>query len=142
MLEDLMSVWQSGFATAPSLSSSEGALISVSVTVEPRYLEDLLDALARLDFPINPQIYHDGAVRYVYADGSEVTEPITIVEFPAYAARLSEIRATLEAHDFPPHALHVTSMLDDIHSDQQQEAAPPGAPYLSRVWIKHAHAGA
>ena len=58
------------------------------------------------------------------------------------AARLPQIRATLEAYHFTPQALHVTSMLDDIHSDQQQEAAPPGASYLSRVWIKHAHAAA
>ena len=131
-----MSVWPSGIASAPALSSSEGTLVSVSVTVDPRYLEDLLDALARLEFPINPQIYHDGAVRYLYADGHEETEPTTIVEFPAYAGRLPQIRQTLDAYGFRADSLSVTTMLDHIHSDRQQEPAPPGACYLSRERIK------
>ena len=40
----------------------------MSVSVEPRLLEDLLEALSQLQFPINPQIYHDAAVRFLYAD--------------------------------------------------------------------------
>ena len=58
-----MSVWPSVPSThSPALRGSDGELVSVSVTVEPRDLEDLLEALAALDFPVNPQIYHDAAV--------------------------------------------------------------------------------
>ena len=137
-----MSVWQGDIAESPSLNGSEGALISVSVSVEPRYLEDLLEALARLQFPINPQIYHDAAVRYLYADGREEIEPTTLVDFPAYASRLPEIQKVFEAAGFSPDNLHVTSMLEEIHADLAPEPAPAGAPYASRVIMKHAHAAA
>lgn len=137
-----MSVWASNPVTNSALRGSEGALISVSVTVDAHYLESLLDALAQLDFPINPQIYHDGAVRYYY-DGDRVeTEPATIVEFPAYAGRLPQIRKALEAYCFGTDCLHVTEMLDDIHSDFRMEPAAPGAPYQFRALIKHAHMAA
>ena len=137
-----MSVWQSGFATSPSLNSSEGALISVSVTVQPRLLEELLEALAQLRFPINPQIYHDAAVRYLYADGREELHPTTLVEFPAYANRLPEIRQTIEALGFPRDSLHVAGMLDDIHDDLRPEPAPAGAPYQSVVRVIQARSAA
>ncbi len=32
--------------------------ISLSIATEPKLLEDLLEALASLDFPVNPQLYH------------------------------------------------------------------------------------
>ena len=137
-----MSVWQRNTAESPSLNSSEGALISVSVNVEPRFLEDLLEALARLQFPINPQIYHDAAVRYVYPDGREEMQPTTLVDFPAYAGRLPEIRRVFESCGFSPDDLHVTSMLDEIHADSAPEPAPAGASYASRILVKHAHAAA
>src|ERR1700757_214825 len=95
-----MSVWPSNAAGSLALETSEGALISVSVSVEPRLLKDLLEALAQLHFPINPQIYHDAALRYVYADGSEEILPITLVDFPAYAGRLAEIRRVLDMYGF------------------------------------------
>jgi hypothetical protein len=137
-----MSVWPQRIKQNSSLKGSEGALISVSVSVEPRLLEELLEALARLQFPINPQIYHDAAVRYYYADGREEMQPTTLVEFPAYADRLPEIRQLLETCGFSPDSLHVTSMLDEIHADPGPEPAPEGAPYLSRVLLKHLHAAA
>ena len=137
-----MSVWPGGDATSAALNSSEGALISVSVTVEPRLLEELLEALALLRFPINPQIYHDAAVRYVYADGREETEPTTLVEFPAYADRLPEIREAMEARGFAAEAVHVAAMLEELHAAPQPEPAPEGKPYVSVVRIKHSHAGA
>lgn len=87
-------------ATLPLLGS-EGALVSVSISVEPPRLEALLDALAHLDFPVNPQIYHDAG-------------PRTIVEFPAYEKRLSEIRALLETCGFPVGSVAATGMLDSI----------------------------
>ena len=50
--------------TNPALSGSEGTLVSVSICVDPRHLEPLLEALAQVSFPINPQIYHDAALVY------------------------------------------------------------------------------
>ena len=137
-----MSVWPSSVAQNPSLKGSEGALISVSVSVEPRLLEDLLEALSQLQFPINPQIYHDAAVRFLYADGREEIQPTTLVEFPAYLDRLPEIRRVLESNGFRPDALHITGMLDEIHAECAPEPAPAGAPYVSLIRLKHAHAGA
>jgi hypothetical protein len=133
-----MSVWQTTPAKQLSLRGSEGALISVSVIVDARDLEELLDALAQMSFPINPQIYHDAAVRYLYADGRQETKPTTLVEFPAYAGRLPEIRDALAAYGFAPDSLHAAGMLDEIHSGPHLEPAPPGAPYQARERIKHA----
>jgi hypothetical protein len=130
-----MSVWQDS-SVSNSLSTQEGALISVSISVDPRYLESLLEALARISFPINPQIYHDAAVVYVYAGGREESEPVTLVEFPAYEARLGEVRRALEAHSFDPGSIRVTGMLDEIHADCLPEPAPAGAGYVSLYRVK------
>src|SRR5437588_11293771 len=129
-----MSVWPStATLTAPTLLGSEGELVSVSVTVEPRDLEDLLEALAALDFPINPQIYHDAAVVYVDRGGGQREDPATIVEFPAYAGGLPKIRSVLEASGFGSEAVSVSPMLDEIHAGDRTEPAPPGAGYAYRV---------
>src|ERR1022692_4222374 len=88
MLEDSMSVWPKTLPLVPSLSTAEGALVSVSIHVEPHCLESLLEALALVSFPLNPQIYHDAAVVYRFGDGREETESVAMVEFPAYEARL------------------------------------------------------
>jgi hypothetical protein len=135
-----MSVWPSFTAGHTSLGSSEGALVAVSVHVEPQLLEALLDALASLSFPINPQIYHDAAIEYRYADGREMSEPTTIVEFPAYDHRLDDVRAALSSYGFAADCLHVAEMLDDIHHDELFEPAPHGAPYISRTLRKYAAA--
>ena len=87
-----MSVWPKTLPVTPSLSTAEGALVSVSIHAEPHCLESLLEALAQVSFPINPQIYHDAALVYRFADGREQTVPITLVEFPAYENRLDEVR--------------------------------------------------
>ena len=138
-----MSVWSSvPQSHSPALHGSEGELVSVSVTVEPRDLEDLLEALAALDFPINPQIYHDAAVVYVDRGGGQREEPATIVEFPAYAGGLPKIRAVLEASGFGSEAVSVSPMLDEIHADGRTELAPPGAAYAYRVRRKQAVVGA
>ena len=138
-----MSVWSSvPQSHSPALHGSEGELVSVSVTVEPRDLEDLLEALAALDFPINPQIYHDAAVVYVDRGGGQREEPATIVEFPAYAGGLPKIRAVLEASGFGTQAISVSPMLDEIHTGHRAEPAPPGAAYAYRVLRKQAVAGA
>jgi len=122
MLEELVSVWSTAVAPSVSLSGAEGALVSVSVTVEPSRLEELLDALANLEFPINPQIYHDAAVVQHLADDHEEREPTTLVEFPAYENRLPEIRHLLEAGGFPAESLEATPMLEYMHSNTCRQA--------------------
>ena len=131
-----MSVWLKTPPESPSLSTAEGALVSVSIHVEPHHLESLLEALAQVSFPINPQIYHDAALVYRYADGRREGQSATLVEFPAYEGRLDEVRAKLEAYDFPPDCLHAVSMLDEIQAEQHVEPAPAGAAYVSRYRVK------
>jgi hypothetical protein len=93
-----MSVWQCA-PSASVLCGSEGELVSVSISVDPRHLETLLEALAKLDFPINPQIYHSGR---------------TVVEFPAYAKRLPQVEGA--AGEVSGVSIHVKGMLEEIHS--------------------------
>jgi hypothetical protein len=131
-----MSVWPKTLPATPSLSTAEGALVSVSIHAEPHCLESLLEALAQVSFPINPQIYHDAALVYRYADGREQTVPITLVEFPAYENRLDEVSRAVQAYGFPPDCMNTVGMLDDIQSDQEKEHAPEGAPYVSRYRVK------
>jgi len=85
-------------AAGPVLFGVEGELISLRVSVEPRSLEDLLEALARLQFPVNPQLYHRPA---------NVT-----VEFPAYSARVDEVRDMLRRHGFSQASLEVARGLE------------------------------
>ena len=89
-----MSYRPSGF-----LSGSEGELIQIRVSTEPRSLEELLDCLASLSFPINPQIYHGVP---------------TTVEFPAYGNRLREVQDALRACSFDPDSIRVSSMIQAI----------------------------
>jgi hypothetical protein len=96
-----MSVWHNPAAAVPALLGREGELVVASIVVEPHQLEELLDALARVPFPINPQIYHQSGV----------------VEFPAYVQRLSEVRAALESRGFDASILRVRSMLDALHGE-------------------------
>jgi len=100
-----MSVWSTTVAGTLPLLGTEGALVSVSITIEPPRLEALLDALAHLDFPINPQICHDAG---------PATHPAAVVEFPAYEKRLPEIRGLLEICGFPAKSMTATPMLDSI----------------------------
>ena len=131
MLEESMSVWPQT-QTGGALSGSEGALISISIDVDARDLEALLEALAQVSFPINPQIYHEAAMVYQYPDGHEEAEPTTLVEFPAYAGQLGEVREQLRKFGFVPSCAHVTGMLAEIHAESSVEPAPPGATYVSR----------
>jgi hypothetical protein len=72
----MMTVWQD--TDSASLTGAEGELLAVRIAVPWRQLEDLLEALATVSFPINPHIRH----------GS----PATIVAFPAYSGQLGDIR--------------------------------------------------
>jgi hypothetical protein len=145
MLEVCMSVWPKTLSSAPSLSGRDGDLISVSINdlisvsinIDPRYLESLLEALAQVGFPVNPQIYHDAAMVYLYPDGREETEAATLVEFPAYRGQLDQVRRALDQGGFDPASLQATSMLDQIQSDRQPEPAPTGANYVARYRMKH-----
>ncbi len=109
-----MSVRSTAVSPAFPLAGAEGALVSVSVSVEPLRLEALLDALAHLDFPVNPQIYHDGGLP---------GRPASLVEFPAYENRLPEIRALLEIYGFPAGSVQATGMLDSIRCGHTATAA-------------------
>jgi hypothetical protein len=72
-------------------------LVVARVLVEPRHLEELLEALAGLEFPVNPELQHrTGAV---------------IVEFPAYAEHVEEIRNTIRRLGFDAHSLDVFGVL-------------------------------
>ena len=94
-----MSVWHSASAPAPFLSGAEGELVLVRVAVEPRLLEELLDCLASVRFPINPQLYHGVP---------------TVVEFPAWENDLHSVRDALRAYGFDASALQTRDMLDAI----------------------------
>jgi len=106
-----MSVWQCA-PSASVLCGSEGELVSVSISVDPRDLEALLESLACIDFPINPQIYH--------ADGHSA-EARTVVEFPAYAGGLPQVRVALAGSGFDA-AIRVRGMLEELQALLGQEA--------------------
>jgi hypothetical protein len=72
------------------LAGAQGELFTVSIITEPRNLESLLDRLGESQFPIDPQIYHDAHV-----DG----HPATLVEFPAYATWLDEVRNLIDGRE-------------------------------------------
>ena len=101
-----MSAWPDNHH--PSLRGTEGELVSVRITVEPRLLERLLDVLAGLSFPINPQLYH-GA-------------PASLIEFPAWASRVPEIERALAGSGFDGGCLGVRDMLADIRWQEPLKA--------------------
>ena len=59
-----MRAWPSPISVNPLVSGRDGELVQVRIATAPRLLEELLECLAVLSFPINPQIYH-GVVRSV-----------------------------------------------------------------------------
>jgi hypothetical protein len=104
--EKSMSVWPTA-EFSPSLRGAEGILLSIRISVEPRLLEDLLEALAEVSFPVNPEIHHPAPA----LAGHRLP---TMVEFPAYENRLEEIRETLRRHGFDPGAARAMNMLEEI----------------------------
>lgn len=92
----------------PTLAGTEGELVSIRIAVEPRALERTLETLARLSFPINPQIFHEDAAA---------------VEFPAWSGRLSEVREALRAAGLPAAALSVRSMWSAVRRLPDQAEA-------------------
>jgi hypothetical protein len=125
-----MNVWpEAGAGGRRALVTSEGELVSVSIAVKPHLLESVLEALAGLPFPVNPQIFHEGATVRVAVDGAREVKPATVVEFPAYASHLDQIRAAVKAAGLDPALVWTRSMLEQLHSEYEREAAPPGAPF-------------
>jgi hypothetical protein len=120
------------FATAYSLSSNEGVLVSIAVRVEPRRLEALLEALAQVAFPINPQIYHEAEIEFRDADGCEASEVTTLVEFPAYLARIEDVFRALELNGFGRRDVLVTSMLHQLRELNGPERAQAEAEWTVR----------
>ena len=84
-------------ARESALSSPEGELVFLRITVDPRTLEQLLEALAALSFPVNPQLYHRPAQ--------------VVVEFPAYSERLLEVRDALGRQGLSTDTLEVNQVL-------------------------------
>jgi hypothetical protein len=81
----------------PALFGREGELICLSIATEPKLLEDLLEALAALDFPVNPQLYH------------RPTE--VLVEFPAYSSQVEQVREALLRQGFDSGGIQVSRPL-------------------------------
>ena len=85
------------FSDTPALFGSEGELVSLHISVDPRHLEELLEALARLDFPVNPELTHKP---------SQVT-----VVFPAYSGRVDQVRKLMKISGFGTDGLEVVKVL-------------------------------
>ena len=126
-----MSVWPVIEPFGPSLAGSEGSLVSVSIDVDARHLESLLEALAHLSFPVNPEIYHD-AVVVDCTGGREKAREATLVEFPAYEAQMAEVRRALASYGFDPSTVQVTGMLEEIREGAGGESPDRTAPAAGR----------
>ena len=77
-----------------ALFGQQGELVSLSIPTEPKLLEDLLEALASLDFPVNPQLYHRPAQ--------------VLVEFPAYSSQVEQVREVLQQQGFDAAGIQVS----------------------------------
>jgi len=102
-----------GVSASPSLyglplRGPEGELVTVQIDVEPKELENLLEALCEVTFPVNPQICHAGTDPACPAE--------TTVEFPAYAGRLEEVRGVLDRRGFAAGKLRVSRMFEAFPS--------------------------
>jgi hypothetical protein len=88
--------------TAPALFGVEGELVLIHIAVEPRLLEDLLEALAKLDFPVNPDLTHK--------------ENCVTVTFPAYSGLMEQIRGVLAACGFDTGSIAAEPLLAAAHA--------------------------
>jgi hypothetical protein len=104
--------------------------VLVSISIEPRRLELLLDTLAELPFPLNPEIYHNAVVTRVYPDGRQENEPAVLVDFPAWECNLAAVQEALRARGFPPEAFSARNLLEGLQSEEEEIPAPQGAPYV------------
>lgn len=96
-----MSYWHNAGTDSAALHGADGGeLVSVRVRVDSRHLEDVLEALAHADFPINPEICHG--------------YPNTWVEFPAYDKQIADVRNLLRQAGIHDVSLELASMLRAI----------------------------
>jgi hypothetical protein len=86
-----------------SIRGSEGDLVSVRILTDPRRLEDLLEALATVEFPVNPQLYHHPSR--------------VVVEFPAYARQIDRLKRLISANGFEADAISIRGPLDPVDAD-------------------------
>ncbi|MBK9166989.1 MAG: hypothetical protein IPM24_05930 [Bryobacterales bacterium] len=87
----------------PPFSGPAGELVSVTVSADPWDLEALLDALALLPFPVNPELHHPSG-----DDDSALTR----VSFPAYSRDLTAVREVLLRTGQDPGNVAVSAILD------------------------------
>ncbi len=85
-----MSIWPTA---EPTLFGTEGELVLLRIHTDPRTLEELLEALGQLAFPVNPELRHEA--NYV------------VVEFPAYSERVPDVRRLLQLGGFDAESLEV-----------------------------------
>lgn len=84
------------------LHTFEGELLDLSVSVELRRLEGLLDALSGLPFPVNPEIVHPAGTNPAHS---------VAVRFPAYQRRMPGLIRSLEEAGFTRDLLTVRAAL-------------------------------
>lgn len=80
-------------------SRVEGELLLVRLRVESRYLEEVLESLAALPFPVNPDLQHVGLY--------------SVVEFPAYSSQLATVKGAVAPFEL---AVQTVPMLDAIRT--------------------------
>lgn len=80
-------------------SREEGELLLVRLRVESRHLEDVLESLADLPFPVNPDLRHVGLH--------------SIVEFPAFESRLEAVKEAVAPYEL---AVETSRMFDAIRT--------------------------
>lgn len=86
-----------------SLTGRDGELILLRISVEPRLLERLLEALAETSCHINPQVFPNTA------QGARV-------EFPAYEGWVALIEASLRRAGLRPLEFAATRMISQLAS--------------------------
>jgi len=111
-----MSAWPSPGRSTAVLSGTSGRLISITIAVEPRLLENLLETLSQLSFPVNPQIYHQGSIVSAHPEGECQAKATTLVEFPAYERDLVEVESVMAAYGFSSDSIYVRDMLEELHA--------------------------
>ena len=79
------------------LRSEEGDLVCIHISIDPWHLENLLEALSSISFPVNPEIRH-------------LNHSVQI-EFPAYSSRVDEVRAAVRTFGFTSSIVEVGGML-------------------------------
>ncbi len=82
------------------LTGSEGELLSIHIFAPWRDLESVLEALARVDFPINPEITHG--------------QPLTEIAIPVFSNQVGEVRGALSGNGLSHCRMEVRSFLREL----------------------------